>query len=97
MTQIQLDNLDESELEMLFYIVNVISPTTCPNIEFDLRTIKWYRHDMLIQNIANCFPKLKHEGHAVFSSLLSKLGSPIEIRYEQPPIQTEKSEITASI
>jgi len=85
MTQHQLEELTEDELAILFYIVNVVFPMTCPKMEFDMNSIKWHKHDMLVKKLLDAFPRLKQEGHATYSSLLAKLGVKVEIKYEQPP------------
>ena len=93
MTQQQLDSLTEDELAVLFYVVNVVSPMTFPQMEFDLNSIKWFRHDMLIRKLLDSFNRLKPEGHATYTSLLEKLGVKIEIKKHEspPPTSTETS------
>ena len=82
MTLDQLNSLDEQELCMALYIVNHISPVQ--NIEIPYRGLTWFRKGELEEKIMDSFPRLKKEGHSVFSSLLLKLGVPHEIKYEQP-------------
>ena len=98
MTQHQLEELTEDELSLLFYILNVVSPIDFPKMEFDMNSIKWLKHDMLVKKILDVFPKLNQEGHATYSSLLKKLGTYIEIKYEAPPTPpTTVSSETSSV
>lgn len=85
MNQHQLENLSEDERGVLFYIVNVISPVTCPTLEFDMNSIKWFKQDMLTKKLLEAFPKLTPEAHPIYSSLLTKLEIPHEIKYQAPP------------
>lgn len=86
MTLNQLKELDEDELSICLYIVNVVSPITLPKMEFKPKQLVWFRHDMLVKKLLDAFPSLKPEGHAIYSSLLKKLGVQHEIKYEQPPV-----------
>jgi len=85
MNQQQLDSLTEDELAVLFYVVNVVSPMTFPKMEFDMNSIKWFRHDMLIKKLLDSFNRLKPEGHATYTTLMEKLGVKIEIKPVPPP------------
>lgn len=88
MTQVQLESLTPDERDMLFFIVNVLAPTTAPKIEYDLNTIKWLRHEMLARKILDSFNQVTKEAHPIYSSLLAKLGVFIQIQYEAPPTQS---------
>ena len=96
MTQQQIDLLSEDEKDMLLYILNQVFPVAFPKMEFDLHTIKWHRHDLLMKKIIETFPHLKPEGHSIYSSLLTKLGVQHEIKYEQPkaPVTSSAAETT---
>ena len=82
----------------LFLCTNTISPTTNPKMEFEPKHLVWFRHDMLAKKLVDAFPSLKPEGHAIYSSLLKKLGIQHEIKYEQPqqPV-TSSNQTTGSI
>ncbi len=85
MTQVQLESLSEDERDMLFYIVNIISPTTSPTIQYDMHTIKWMRHEQLINKILNSINSITKDAHPICSELLAKLGINIQIKYNAPP------------
>ena len=55
MKQHHIDNLTDDEIGVLFYIVNIALPITCPKIEFDFNSIKWYKHDMLAKKLLEAF------------------------------------------
>lgn len=89
MTLLQLESLTEDELGILFHSVNVISPMTIPKMEFDMNTIKWIRHEMLINKLLASAPALKPESHPIFISLMHKLGVKVEIKpVPQPTIES---------
>lgn len=96
MTINQLETLTESELEMILYIVNIIDPMTFPKVEFQPRTLTWFKHKMLVQKLVNAFPRVLPEGHATYQSLMNKLGVQGEIRYETPSVTPPAAEITSS-
>ena len=98
MTLNQLKELTKDELSICLHIVNTISPTTNPKMEFEPKHLVWFRHDMLAKKLVDAFPSLKPEGHAIYSSLLKKLGIQHEIKYEQPqqPV-TSSNQTTGSI
>jgi hypothetical protein len=91
MTISQLESLSEEELELALYIVNVVAPQGFP-IEMSPRGLTWFRKGTLEKKFLEIFPKLKPEGHAIYSSLLTKLGVQHEIKYEvKPPSQIPDS------
>jgi hypothetical protein len=73
MTFSQLKSLTDDELQLLFYVVNVLSPTTLPQIEYDYNSITWIRHQLLIQKLISVEPQIKDEFKEVFDRLMSKL------------------------
>ena len=79
-----LESLTEDELGIALYIVNKISPPTSPIMEFGPRHLTWFRHDVLAHKFLSAFNHLTLEAHPVYSSMLTKLGIPHEIKYEQP-------------
>jgi len=87
MTTEQFENLTEDEIGICLHIVNVIAPPKSPSIEFEPRQLTWFKHDMLVKKLLGAFPSIKPEGHAIYSSLLKKLGVEHQIKYEQPPSQ----------
>jgi hypothetical protein len=93
MTQVQLESLTEDERYLLFYIVNITSPTIAPKIQYDVQTIKWFRHDMLVKRLLDCFNRLTKESHPTYSSLLEKMGTTIQIKYEEKQSSNISSEI----
>ena len=84
MTLNQLESLTEDELCLCLYIVNVTFPVECPKMEFTPRQLTWLKHDALVKKLTDAFPRLKHEAHPIYSSLLTKLGIQHQIKYEQP-------------
>lgn len=85
MTIEQLESLNEEELGMALYIVNVIAPVR-PPMEISTRGLLWFKRDSLIKKFLDVFPKLKPEGHAIYTSLMLKLGVAVEInKVEAPP------------
>jgi len=98
MTLNQLHSLTEEELDMLFYIVNVLFPPTSPQICMLVpRQLTWFKHDALIKKIVEAFPKVLPEGHATYTSLLEKLGVKIEIKYQPPPPPVVETPVTSSV
>lgn len=87
MTLNQLYSLDEQELALLLYIVNVINPLDFPKLDFQPRNLTWFKHDMLIKKLTDAFPRLNRDGHELYVSMLEKLGVKFEIKYEEPKIE----------
>lgn len=86
MTLNQLQTLTEDELAMALYIVNHISPPVIPPLPIYARDLTWFNHQALVQKFLDSFPKIKPEGHAIFQSLMEKLGMKVEINpIPQPP------------
>lgn len=79
MTLQQLNNLDELELQLILYVVNVVDPMTFPKIDFSPRNLTFFRHEFLVKKLVNAFPNVLPEGHVAYASLLSKLGYTLEI------------------
>lgn len=94
MTIHQLNTLTEDELAMALYIVNNISPPKIPPGPFEARHLTWFKHNALIHKFLESFPKIKPEGHAIFSSLMEKLGAKVEIKLVS---QVSETPITGSI
>lgn len=90
MTFNQIQTLTEDEVCLALYIVNVIANPGVPKMEFEPRHLTWFRKGMLEQKILSAFPSLLPEGHVTYTSLLSKLGIQVNIKYE-----VEKSGISA--
>ena len=61
-------------------------------MEFDMTTIKWFRHDMLVKKLLNSFPSILIEGHPTYISLMQKLGVKIEVNQQSPPVPTPPSD-----
>jgi hypothetical protein len=79
MTLNQLQTLTDDELAIALYVVNHLSPPGIPPGPFDARDLTWFKHLSLVQKLVDSFSKLKPEGHAVYKSLMEKLGVKIEI------------------
>ncbi len=88
MTLAQLEDLNEDELAMVLYVVNHIAPPVVPQMTFEPRNLTWFKHDELIKKMLNSFSRLKPEGHAIYVSLMQKLGVCIEIKQQPPTEQT---------
>lgn len=70
----QLQLLDESELSLLLYIVNVLDPIQSPRVNMDIpQHLLWVRHDALLWKINQYQSKLTDEGKEIFNSLMIKL------------------------
>lgn len=98
MNIIQLESLSEDERDMMFYIVNRISPIDAPKMEFDMNSIKWFKHDMLIKKMLDSINSVNPEYHAIYVSLLEKMGVKIEIKKAEVPLPpTASVEPTGSL
>jgi len=97
MTLNQLETLTEDELGLALYVVNVLAPPGSPKTEFGPKNLTWFRRGVLEKKLLDIFPKLKPEGHATYSSLLTKLGIQHEIKYEQPPAPVVVPEISSVV
>jgi len=95
MTLEQLKSLNDDEIALALYIVNVHAPSLT-GVEIPTQGLTWFKKGALEKKIGESFPALKKEAHPVFSSLLNKLGIPHEIKYEQPPLPASCS-ISASV
>lgn len=84
MTIEQLYNLDEQEIMLCLYVVNVLSPVKGVG-ELPPRGLTWFRRGELEKKLLAAFNHVKPEAHAIYSSLLTKLNIQHEIKYEQPP------------
>jgi hypothetical protein len=85
MTLVQLEDLNEDELAMALYIVNVVAPPAVPKMTFEPRHLTWFRHQELINKFLGIFNQLKPEGHATYVSLMQKLGVCVQIKPNEQP------------
>jgi hypothetical protein len=69
----QLQSLTQEELQLLFYIINVIEPLTSPKIEIGSKEILWFKHDTLVWKLSKQESKLTPEGKTIFQGLMTKL------------------------
>ena len=70
----QLKSLTQAELEMLSYIVNVISPVEFdPPREISIHDMLFIKHDVLLNKITTAEPKVTPEGMEIYKSLLAKI------------------------
>lgn len=88
MTLAQIEDLNEDELAMALYVVNVVAPPVVPQMTFEPRHLTWFRHDHLINKFLSIFNRLKPEGHNTYVSLMQKLGVCIEIKQQPIPEQS---------
>lgn len=96
MTLNQLQSLDEQELAMCLFVVNVIDPPGIPKMEFQPRHLTWFRRDALNHKLLQAVPKLLPEAHPIFISLMEKLGVKVEIKKVEPPQPEPTSSICPS-
>lgn len=82
MTLNQLHSLDEPELDMLLYIVNVLFPIESPKIEFDGENLTWIKDGYLNNKLINASQHIKSEYSNVYISLVNKLGLQVELKTE---------------
>ena len=68
----QLNSLNESELSLLLYIVNVIEPLR-PPLEITPNFLLFFNHDALLWKVAQQESKLTDEGKKIFHGLMTKL------------------------
>jgi len=91
MTINQLKELNDDEIALALNVLTIIPPEGS-TLEFQIpRRLTWIKHDVLVKKFIDVFPKLKSDGHQTYSSLLTKLGVPHEIKYEQPPLPQTSS------
>lgn len=70
----QLNSLNESELSLLLYIVNVLEPIQSPKFQIDKpKQLLWVRHDALLWKLSKHESNLTDEGKSIFQSLMVKL------------------------
>lgn len=84
MTIEQLSSLNEQELMLCLYVVNVLSPVKGVG-EIPPRGLTWFRKGELEKRLMAAFNQVKPDAHSIYSSLLTKLNIQHEIKYEQPP------------
>lgn len=96
MTLNQLQTLTEDELCLVLYVVNHISPAISPPPPYQTYDLTWWKHKALVQKLLDAFPQVKPESHAIYTSLMEKLGVKVEINQvpppEPPPISTPNTE-----
>lgn len=81
----QLSLLNDEELSMLLYIVNVLYPISgIPDMPSEL--LPAIKHAALVKKLSDAFPKLKPEAHPIYSSLLTKLNIEHKIEYSKPVV-----------
>jgi hypothetical protein len=68
----QVNCLNEPELALLLYIVNVVDPI-CPPGEISIDLLPSIKHDVLLMKIAKQEPHINDEHKHIFQSLLMKL------------------------
>jgi hypothetical protein len=85
----ELESLDEAELGMCLYIVNVVKPIR----EFHLspRALTFVKHQMLVQRLLGCLNNILPEHRPIFLSLMKKMGIVVEIKDEKKEIVTPSS------
>jgi hypothetical protein len=79
----QLESLDESELSLLLYVVNVLEPIQSPKFVIDKpKQLLWVRHDALLWKLSRHQSKLTDEGKKIFNSLMIKLNKTPEQEHQ---------------
>ena len=91
----QLQSLNEQELSLLLYIVNVADPITIPKMEIGLKELSWIRDDMLTWKLSQQQKNLTDEGKAVLDGLMIKLNK-TSIKEAEDYEHTTKPELTQS-
>lgn len=79
MTLNQLNSLDEQELDLCLYVVNVLHPVGMVG-ELPPSGLTWFKKGILEKKLTDVMDKLKPEAYSVYSSLLKKLGMPCELK-----------------
>ena len=69
----QVKNLDENELGMLLYIVNVLAPIEHPSFEITPSWLPSIRHNLLLQKVFRSQSHIKPESAPVLRGLWGKL------------------------
>jgi len=87
MTLNQLESLNEQEINMMLYVVNVISHPGIPKIEFSPIHCTWFRDGVLNDKLLKALPSVNAEGRNTYLSLLNKLG--VKVEQNVCPIQNE--------
>lgn len=98
-----IETLTDDELSLLLFIINVKNRIGIPDMVFEPRHLKWFRHGMLAKRVLDVFHDVKPEGHDIYSSLLTKMGVQHEIRKEEVPmptsasVESQQTQLTGSI
>lgn len=75
----QLESLNKSELELVSYVVNVLTPIKAPDFKIKLPSdLLWINHDDLLLKLISYKDKLTDEGTEVFEQIMIKLNKTTE-------------------
>jgi len=70
----QLQSLTNTELSLIFHIINEIEPISSPKVEVRGKNdLLWIKHEQLISKLTRQESKLTEEGKEVFKRLMEKL------------------------
>ena len=93
-----IQSLNEDEMSLLLYFVNVVGRPLSHNIPFEVNDLKFFRKDILTKKLLDSFNKLTPDGHPIFVSLMEKFGVKVEIKKEEPKkIEEPALPITSSV
>jgi hypothetical protein len=93
-----IQSLNEDEMSLLLYFVNVVGRPLSHNIPFEVNDLKFFRKDILTKKLLDSFNKLTPDGHPIFVSLMEKFGVKVEIKQEEPKkIEEPVLPITSSV
>ena len=91
-----MESLDELELDLLLYIINVYEPIKSPDFEItNPNDLLWIHHNDLLMKLSRNESKLTDGGKEVFKSLMTKLNRTPEQEREDYE-NTTKPELTQS-
>jgi hypothetical protein len=90
---LNVNEMSDDEAHMLFYVVNVLYPTTCPLIQYDETRIKWMKHQFLVEKLTAAEPQVKDEHKSTFDSLMLKLGVKVHRNVAPPPEGTPQPKV----
>ena len=84
----QLQSLNNIELSLLLYILNVVEPVEAPKFEIGKKELLWLRHDHLLAKLARQESKLTEEGKELYKRVITKLNkTPFEESQEWEEIE----------
>lgn len=70
----QLYSLTEDEMDMLWYIVNVLKPKILKNADLEPRDFVSINRELLVKRVTNSRQFIKEEYFPILDGLISKIG-----------------------